>query len=107
MFKKVPVEVPEGHRYCFTCKTTLPLAQFYRERRRADGHMTVCKACLRQKVEDRKAIQQMMEEMMAEQLASEAVRQAEINASYVPPTAQPREPQYRGFTRNPYRHTGH
>lgn len=35
---------------CRTCSADLPLGEFYRHDRMADGHLNVCKACVRDRV---------------------------------------------------------
>lgn len=42
-----PAYVGDGEKPCATCKTVKSLAQFYRNKRRFDGHHHVCKDCMK------------------------------------------------------------
>lgn len=37
----------EGHHWCSTCRTELPISDFFRDRRVASGHARVCRSCVK------------------------------------------------------------
>lgn len=47
--KSIPVPVPLGHKYCFTCQTVQPRTHFHKRSGSDDGLTTVCKSCRRRK----------------------------------------------------------
>lgn len=45
LYKPVPSDVPEGFKYCRTCKNTLPLDDFFNHAGSKDGKYSVCRTC--------------------------------------------------------------
>jgi len=43
--KVPPVHVPDGHKYCFGCRSLLTLAAFSADARQWDGKRLVCRTC--------------------------------------------------------------
>lgn len=47
MYKKPPVPVPPGHRFCFLCETLLPLSAYGLRKGTRDGRQSNCRPCVR------------------------------------------------------------
>ena len=43
--KSAPVPVPEGHKYCFGCRSLLTVADFSVDARQWDGKRVACRTC--------------------------------------------------------------
>lgn len=43
--KTPPVDVPEGSKYCFSCRSTLPLLSFATDAKNWDGKKLDCRKC--------------------------------------------------------------
>lgn len=72
-FKKIPEQVPEGHKRCFLCSSARPLHLFHRERRNADGRTSACIRCRRRRTRERNQIEALVAES-AERMAVLAYR---------------------------------
>lgn len=47
MYKKPPVPVPPGYRFCFLCESLLPLEAYGLRKGTRDGRQSNCRACVR------------------------------------------------------------
>ena len=47
MYKKPPVPVPPGYRFCFLCESLLPLEVYGLRKGTRDGRQSNCRACVR------------------------------------------------------------
>lgn len=46
-FFKSPRQPADGHQWCTTCQSELPLSEFHRDKRTANGHHRVCRTCVK------------------------------------------------------------
>lgn len=66
MAKRIPANVPEGHKWCHQCSAAKPFTAFYRSSRRPDGLNYCCKACTAATRERGIELQRLMEEAIRE-----------------------------------------
>lgn len=62
MRKPIPVPVPPGSKYCYTCATVKPVQSFYIDRSAKDGRCSCCRHCDRRAAKDRAQCQRIMSE---------------------------------------------
>lgn len=62
MPKRIPADVPEGHKWCHQCATAKPYAAFHRNKRSRDGLLYCCKPCLKASREQTEAMFRSIEE---------------------------------------------
>lgn len=65
MYKRTPMPVPEGHRYCFPCQTLKTLDHFGKHRRSRDGHYSLCRPCARVSSARSRKLQEHLRETLA------------------------------------------
>lgn len=86
---KVPVAVPDGAKWCNTCKAVKPLHRFDKDRRNPDGRLHRCTPCRRRKAKERDQIARIIRQSVAEMEARQAAKAAEIAANYKPEPFEP------------------
>ena len=60
MRKPIPVPVPPGSKYCFTCATVKPVQSFYANRTTHDGRCSRCTDCDRVAAIERATLQRIL-----------------------------------------------
>lgn len=74
MYKKPPVPVPAGRKYCWECEQALPLDAFHRRHSSPDGRTTPCIECAKVRRVWYKQKRAMIEDTFARIKASELSR---------------------------------
>lgn len=74
-YKKVPVPVPAGSRWCFGCSRVLPLDAYPPDRRNPEGRATRCRCCRRRSQAERRKINRILDDA-AERIEAAYARQA-------------------------------
>ena len=86
-WKKIPVPVPPGHKYCHSCSTVHPLGGFYRNRSTPDGLTSQCRECAKVSGRKSRAMQKLIEETAEEM--REFLRNLKPYEAPVPPMSVP------------------
>lgn len=84
MAKKIPCEVPEGMKYCFTCRSVHSLSDLDKRKSSPDGYFTRCRSCVKAKAAERERVRVVLEETYERATAPTAAQ-----ANYTPEDVQP------------------
>lgn len=85
MPKRIPNDVPEGHKWCHQCATAKPHSAFYRNKRSPDGLLYCCKACTAATRERTEEHLRIIEEVLQESREMAARRPPKVYEPYIPP----------------------